>query len=54
RRARFSSKSRTGSRRWAGLSARYDAPAPAADSRGAVRTAWDDLSEGVDPTTSDP
>ena len=43
-----------GSRRWAGLSARYDAPAPAADSRGAVRTAWDDLSEGVDPTTSDP
>lgn len=43
-----------GARGWSGLGARYDAPAPAGDARGAVRTAWDDLSEGVDPTTSQP
>jgi uncharacterized membrane protein (TIGR02234 family) len=43
-------------RRWSGLSRRFDAPgesgsAPAAATeRGARRTTWDDLSEGRDPT----
>ena len=42
-------------RRWSGLSRRFDAPestapsAPATE-RGARRTTWDDLSEGRDPT----
>lgn len=40
------------SRRWAGLSARYERRA-AAGPRGEVRTAWDELSEGADPTLGD-
>ena len=42
-------------RRWSGLSQRFDAPregsaTPAATEQGARRTTWDDLSEGRDPT----
>ncbi|HEU4329760.1 MAG TPA: Trp biosynthesis-associated membrane protein [Lapillicoccus sp.] len=42
-------------RRWSGLSRRFDAPGegsatPAATEQGARRTTWDDLSEGRDPT----
>ena len=46
-------------RRWSGLSRRFDAPestastAPATE-RGARRTTWDDLSEGRDPTLDPP
>lgn len=39
------------SRGWGGLGARYErAGRPAAGPRGEVRSAWDDLSEGHDPT----
>lgn len=42
------------SRTWAGLSDRYERPArPAAGPRGEVRTPWDELSEGGDPTLRD-
>lgn len=38
-------------RRWDGLSARFDRSQPdQPDSRGARRSAWDELSEGHDPT----
>jgi uncharacterized membrane protein (TIGR02234 family) len=43
-------------RRWSGLSGRFDAPGPSAAApapateRGGRRTTWDDLSEGRDPT----
>ena len=37
--------------RWEGLSSRFDRPdAGSADARGARRSAWDELSEGEDPT----
>lgn len=37
--------------RWEGLSSRFDRPEPqGADPRGARRSAWDDLSDGQDPT----
>ncbi len=36
--------------RWQGLSSRFETPAGGVDRRGARRTAWDDLSEGHDPT----
>lgn len=39
------------SRSWAGLSSRYERGAkPASGPRGEVRTTWDELSEGRDPT----
>ncbi|WP_374968915.1 Trp biosynthesis-associated membrane protein [Terrabacter sp. BE26] len=39
------------SRSWAGLSSRYErGDKPASGPRGEVRTAWDELSEGRDPT----
>ncbi|GAA6526698.1 Trp biosynthesis-associated membrane protein [Intrasporangium sp. DVR] len=41
------------SRRWAGLSARYERARPASGPRGEVRTAWDELSDGTDPTLRD-
>ncbi|NUO90988.1 MAG: Trp biosynthesis protein, partial [Dermatophilaceae bacterium] len=42
------------SRSWAGLSGRYDRGAkPASGPRGEVRTTWDELSEGHDPTLRD-
>lgn len=42
------------SRGWAGLSDRYERGArPAAGPRGEVRTPWDELSEGGDPTLRD-
>jgi hypothetical protein len=41
----------TWSRGWGGLSTRYERAArPAAGPRGEVRSAWDELSEGHDPT----
>ena len=41
------------SRAWSGLSARYDRRKPASGPRGEVRTPWDELSEGHDPTVRD-
>ncbi|GAB2771883.1 hypothetical protein GCM10027039_36500 [Terrabacter koreensis] len=42
------------SRSWAGLSGRYERGAkPASGPRGEVRTTWDELSEGHDPTLRD-
>ena len=42
------------SRSWAGLSGRYERGAkPASGPRGQVRTTWDELSEGGDPTLRD-
>lgn len=42
------------SRTWSGLSDRYERAAkPAAGPRGEVRTPWDELSEGRDPTLRD-
>ncbi len=42
------------SRTWAGLSGRYDRePAPDRGPRGQVRTTWDELSDGEDPTLRD-
>ena len=42
------------SRSWAGLSDRYERGAkPASGPRGEVRTTWDELSEGNDPTLRD-
>ena len=42
------------SRTWAGLSGRYERGAkPASGPRGEVRTTWDELSEGHDPTLRD-
>ena len=41
------------SRGWSGLSARYDRSKPASGPRGEVRTPWDELSEGHDPTLRD-
>ena len=41
------------SRAWSGLSARYDRTKPASGPRGEVRTTWDELSEGHDPTLRD-
>ena len=42
------------SRRWAGLSGRYErGDKPASGPRGEVRTTWDELSEGRDPTLRD-
>ncbi|MEO7058945.1 MAG: Trp biosynthesis-associated membrane protein, partial [Lapillicoccus sp.] len=39
--------------RWEGLSSRFERPdASATDPRGVRRTAWDELSEGTDPTDS--
>lgn len=44
----------TASRSWAGLSGRYERGAkPASGPRGEVRTTWDELSEGHDPTLRD-
>jgi hypothetical protein len=44
----------TSSRSWAGLSGRYERGAkPASGPRGEVRTTWDELSEGHDPTLRD-
>lgn len=41
-------------RSWSGLSARYErGPRPAAGPRGEARSAWDDLTEGRDPTLGD-
>jgi hypothetical protein len=41
------------SRAWSGLSARYERAKPAGGPRGEVRTAWDELSDGDDPTLRD-
>ena len=42
------------SRSWAGLSGRYErGDRPQAGPRGQVRTAWDELTEGQDPTLRD-
>jgi hypothetical protein len=42
------------SRSWAGLSSRYERGArPESGPRGQVRSAWDELSEGGDPTLRD-
>jgi hypothetical protein len=42
------------SRSWAGLSGRYErGDKPASGPRGEVRTTWDELSEGGDPTLRD-
>ena len=42
------------SRSWAGLSGRYErGEKPASGPRGEVRTTWDELSEGGDPTLRD-
>ena len=42
------------SRTWAGLSGRYErGTRPASGPRGEVRTTWDELSEGHDPTLRD-
>lgn len=42
------------SRSWAGLSGRYErGDKPASGPRGEVRTTWDELSEGRDPTLGD-
>ena len=41
------------SRAWSGLSARYERTKPASGPRGEVRTTWDELSEGHDPTLRD-
>lgn len=41
-------------RRWHGLSSRFDRPDAEVAERVARRSAWDDLSEGRDPTTADP
>ncbi len=42
------------SRSWAGLSGRYErGDKPASGPRGQVRTTWDELSEGRDPTLGD-
>jgi len=41
------------SRTWFGLSARYDRTKPASGPRGEIRTTWDELSEGHDPTLRD-
>lgn len=42
------------SRSWSGLSGRYErGDKPASGPRGEVRTAWDELSEGRDPTLRD-
>ncbi|GAB3882820.1 Trp biosynthesis-associated membrane protein [Terrabacter terrigena] len=42
------------SRSWAGLSGRYErGTKPASGPRGEVRTTWDELSEGHDPTLRD-
>lgn len=41
------------SRTWSGLSARYDRTKPASGPRGEIRTTWDELSEGHDPTLRD-
>jgi hypothetical protein len=41
------------SRNWSGLSARYERTKPASGPRGEVRTTWDELSEGHDPTLRD-
>lgn len=38
---------------WSGLSSRYDRDRPARGPRGEVRTAWDELSDGQDPTLRD-
>jgi len=61
-----SSAAAWGARRWAGLSDRFERPsatgnaaespspaATASDERGLRRTAWDELSEGHDPTAGD-
>ena len=42
------------SRSWAGLSGRYErGDKPDAGPRGQVRTTWDELSDGRDPTLRD-
>lgn len=42
------------SRGWGGLSSRYErAPRPEAGPRGQLRSTWDELTEGGDPTASD-
>lgn len=41
------------SRNWSGLSARYERTKPASGPRGEVRTTWDELTEGHDPTLRD-
>jgi len=41
------------SRTWSGLSARYDRTKPTSGPRGEVRTTWDELSDGHDPTLRD-
>ncbi len=40
-------------RRWAGLSARFDRGAYPSTGRGQRRSAWDDLTDGHDPTRAD-
>jgi uncharacterized membrane protein (TIGR02234 family) len=40
--------------RWSGLGSRYDRPEAAATDRGAIRSAWDEISEGRDPTAEPP
>lgn len=45
----------TWSRRWGGLSARYErGSTPSAGPRGQVRSTWDELTDGVDPTIGNP
>lgn len=41
------------SRTWRGLSDRYERAKPAAGPRGEVRTPWDELTDGGDPTLRD-
>ncbi len=41
------------SRRWSGLSARYERDRAPSGPRGEVRTAWDELTDGGDPTLRD-
>jgi hypothetical protein len=41
------------SRGWSGLSGRYERDRAASGPRGEVRTAWDELTEGGDPTLRD-
>jgi hypothetical protein len=38
---------------WSGLSGRYERDRPASGPRGEVRTAWDELTDGGDPTLRD-
>ena len=48
------SSSAASSRRWDGLSGRYERePAPDRGPRGQVRTTWDQLTDGEDPTLRD-